>query len=181
MSATRPQHSGRRRKLELDEALPLIDLGLQRLREVCGELRPSELTDFGLAEALSSLGAAATRASGIPVSATETGASRALDASHQLGLFRVAQQALTNALRHSGAATVRLALEWRADAAVLSVVDDGAGFDLDLPRRPNQQGLHGMRERMELLGGELEVASQPSSGTTVWASVPLPPAAAPPP
>lgn len=181
VSATRAQHSGPRRKLELDEALPLIDLGLQRLREVCGELRPSELTDFGLAEALSSLGAAATRASGIAVSVAESGAPRTLDASHQLGLFRVAQQALTNALRHSGAATVRLGLEWRPDVAVLSVVDDGAGFDLDLPRRPSQQGLNGMRERMELLGGALEIASQARSGTTVWASVPLPPAAAPPP
>lgn len=173
MSAAGAAHNGQRRRLELDEALPLVDLALQRLREMCGELRPSELTDFGLVSALQSLGAAASRASGVPIEVVEIGVVRPLETTHQLGLFRVAQQALTNALRHAAPASVRLDLEWRDDAAVLSVSDDGKGFEVDAPRRSNQQGLNGMRERMELLGGQLDVHSQAGAGSTVSASLPL--------
>ncbi len=172
MSAVRPANSPSRRRIELLEALPLVELALKRLREMCGELRPSVLTDFGLSAALVSLSAAATRASGVRVSAAEEGTPLALDPTHQLGLFRVAQQALTNALRHAGATNVRLTLRWTESAAELSVSDDGMGFDPESPRRPEQHGLHGMRERMELLGSLFNVSSSPGGGTTVRASVP---------
>ncbi len=161
-----------RRELEVDEALPLVDLALSRLREVCNDLRPTELSDFGLGAALASLCAAATRASGITVSITEEGEPRTLGGPLQVGLFRVSQQALTNALKHAGAETVRMDLQWRADAVVLCVTDEGIGFDVAARRLPTQQGLRGMRERVELLGGELAVLSAPGSGTRVQASVP---------
>ena len=171
-SAIRAETSAARRELELAEALPLVDLALRRLREVCGELSPSELSEFGLGPALVALGAAAARAGGIVVKAHEHGQPRPLDSRLALGLFRVGQQAVTNALRHSDAATVQLALHWAADAVELSVADDGAGFDMQAELRPDQQGLRGMRERMELLGGMLVVESQRGEGSVVLARVP---------
>ena len=171
-SAARPDTPAARRELELAEALPLVDVALRRLREVCGELWPSELSAFGLGPALVAMCAAAARAGGIVVEAQEQGQPRTLDSRLALGLFRVGQQAVTNALRHSGAATVQLALHWVAGAVDLSVTDDGAGFDPQAERRPDQQGLRGMRERMELLGGTLEITSELGEGSVVRARVP---------
>jgi two-component system sensor histidine kinase UhpB len=171
-SAAHPDTPAARRALELSEAVPLVDLALRRLREVCGELWPSELSAFGLGPALVALCSAAARAGGIVVQAQEHGEPRPLDARLALGLFRVGQQAVTNALRHSGAATVQLALHWSAQAVDLSVADDGAGFNPQAERRPDQQGLRSMRERMELLGGTLLIESQLGEGTVVRARVP---------
>jgi two-component system sensor histidine kinase UhpB len=171
-SAARPDTPAARRELELAEALPLVDLALRRLREVCGELWPSELSAFGLGPALAALCDAAARAGGISVEFQQQGEPRPLDASLELGLFRVGQQAVTNALRHSGAATVQLALNWSEAAVDIGVTDDGAGFDPQSERRPDQQGLRGMRERMELLGGTLFIESQYGEGSVVRARVP---------
>jgi signal transduction histidine kinase len=171
-SATHPNTPAARRELELSEALPLVDLALQRLREVCGELWPSELSAFGLGPALAALCDSAARAGAIVVEMTEEGEPSRLESRLALGLFRVGQQAVTNALRHSGAATVQLALHWSAAAVDLIVVDDGAGFDLRAERRPDQQGLRGLRERMELLGGTLSIESHLGEGSIVRASVP---------
>ncbi len=176
-SAARADLPPARRTLEIDEALPLVDLALRRLREVCSDLAPSELADFGLAPALASLCSAATRASGLAVQSRVDGTPRPLASALQLGLFRVAQAALTNALRHAGAAAVQLSLQWQDDALVLQVSDDGCGFDLQAAKAPSQQGLRGMRERMELLGGNLQVEALPGQGTRVRASVPVPAAA----
>ena len=161
-----------RRELECDEALPLVDRALNCLREVCSELHPTELSDFGLGTALVSLCAAAARASGVAVSVSEEGAQGAADSGLQVGLFRVAQQALTNALRHASAETVRIDLRWRTDMVELSIGDDGIGFDGSVPPLPAQQGLRGMRDRIELLGGDFSITSEPGIGTRVLAKVP---------
>ena len=176
-SAARSDAAPQRRELELAEAMPLVDLALQRLREVCNDLLPSELADFGLLPALQSLCGAARQASGLTVRADSTGTSRPLQQALQLALFRVAQQALTNALRHAAAQVIEVTLAWQPDRVSLIVCDDGAGFDPQAAPAPKQQGLRGMRERMELLGGTLQIESNPGSGSVVRAS--LPTAAAP--
>jgi two-component system, NarL family, sensor histidine kinase UhpB len=175
-SAARADLAPQRRATELDEALPLVDLALHRLREVCNDLGPSELADFGLGAALASMCNAAARAGGLAVEATVEGMPRAVDMALQRALFRIAQAALTNALRHADAVEVRVQLLWRDDALTLEVADNGCGFDLNAVRAPTQHGLRSMRERMELLGGTLNVESNPGNGTLVRARVPLPPA-----
>ena len=168
-SAARADLPLKRRTLEIDEAMPLVDQALRRLREVCNDLLPSELSDFGLFPALASLCGAAARASGLAVQASESGSPRAIEPALQLGLFRVAQAALTNALRHAEADTVLVSLQWQAGDVALTVGDNGVGFDAQAPRAPKQQGLSGMRERMELLGGALVIESSAGCGTTVCA------------
>jgi signal transduction histidine kinase len=171
-SAARAECGSERQSLEIMEALPLVDLALNRLREVISDLRPSELSDFGLGPALASLCAAAARAGGIDVTMQEDGVPRALDSTLELGLFRVAQQSLTNALRHAGAAHVTMDLRWLENHVELRVADDGAGFDGAGPPQAHQHGLRGMRERMDLLGGSLSVESRVGVGTTVCAFIP---------
>lgn len=171
-AAAQPDLPSARRALEIDQALPLVDMALGRLREVCGDLWPSELRDFGLGPALAGVCRAAARAGGIAVTCNETGQPRALASSSLLGLFRVGQQALTNALRHAGAASVRLELDWQDAAVTLTVSDDGRGFDASAPCLPSQHGLRGMRERMELLGGRLCIDSRPGHGSSVQARLP---------
>lgn len=168
-SAARADLPLERRTLEIDEALPLVDQALSRLREVCNDLLPSELSDFGLFLALASLCSAAQRASGLSVQASESGSPQTIEPTLQLGLFRVAQAALTNALRHAGADTVLVTLQWLAGEVALTVSDNGVGFEPQALRAPKQQGLRGMRERMELLGGTLAVESSAGCGTTVCA------------
>ena len=161
-----------RRSLECEEALPLVDRALTGLREVCNRLHPTELSDFGLGPALASLCAAAARASGIAVSVAEEGEPRVSESGLQVGLFRVAQQALTNALRHAGAQTVSIELRWLAHAVELSISDDGVGFDTSAPPLPTQQGLRGMRDRIELLRGDFSITAALGSGTRITARVP---------
>jgi signal transduction histidine kinase len=91
--------------------------------------------------------------------------------------FRVAQEALTNVVRHAGAAHVWIELDRDENRVELSVRDDGVGFDvarrLDQAGRTGRLGLLGMRERVQILGGRLEVDSGPGRGTRVRATFPV--------
>ena len=90
-----------------------------------------------------------------------------------LCLFRVAQEALRNAARHASAQQITLSLRGLEGGLQLAIHDNGCGFDVTLKRDRPSLGLAGMRERVHLGGGELEVESAPGHGTTVLAWVPL--------
>jgi signal transduction histidine kinase len=89
-------------------------------------------------------------------------------------LMRVAQEAVTNALKHAAATAVRVEVRYAADSLVVSVTDDGTGFDAARPPPGGHFGLVGMRERVRKLGGDLRVASSPGGGTAVEVRVPRP-------
>jgi signal transduction histidine kinase len=98
---------------------------------------------------------------------------RALPAAHEEALLRVAQEALHNALRHSGAERVDVTLEKCGTGAVLRVTDDGTGFDPTAIRRAGRHlGLVSMRDRASGVGGTLTVESAPGKGTTIEMEVP---------
>ncbi len=90
-----------------------------------------------------------------------------------LCLFRIAQEALRNATRHAGAQQITLSLRGLDGELHLAIQDDGCGFDATLKRDRPSLGLAGMRERVHLVGGELDIESAPGHGTTVLAWVPL--------
>jgi signal transduction histidine kinase len=94
-------------------------------------------------------------------------------ATHQEALYHVGQEALTNALRHAHARRIDIDLQENQGALLLTVSDNGVGFILR-PETLVSQGLSGMRERLERLGGSLEIASKTGRGTTLLAKVPLP-------
>jgi PAS domain S-box-containing protein len=166
------------------DAAPLA--GLQRTAEqvargvhdVALRLRPTALDDFGLAEALKSAAEEWRRAGGAAV-ALDTdglGAGR-LPPEVETALYRVVQEAVHNALKHARARRVSVLVERHHDRVTAIVEDDGSGFDTEaaLAHPPTGRlGLVGMRERLSLVGGTLEVESALGAGTTVFARVPLP-------
>jgi signal transduction histidine kinase len=92
-------------------------------------------------------------------------------------LYRIAQEALTNILKHAHASRVSLIIEHRTEQITVIVEDDGKGFDVDaVPRYPGSKrlGLLGMEERAALMGGELKVESSQGKGTTLFVRIPLP-------
>jgi signal transduction histidine kinase len=142
------------------------------IHDLSHELHPAKLEMLGLVPALHGLCRETSAAAGLDVALHHESATPHLSSDLALCLFRVAQEALHNVVRHSGAtrADVRLSLECRT--LTLSVADDGVGFDPASPQAGGI-GLLSMRERVHLLGGDLDVRSAPGAGTTVTARLQL--------
>ena len=149
------------------------------LRDVIGELRPPGLAEFGLQAALEGYLAQLRREAGdrLPAIALDID-SQVIDLTEPLALtlFRVAQEALRNALRHSGASEITFGLRRSVDDLVLVVRDDGSGFRM--PARLNDLtdaghfGLAGLAERVDQADGQLTVTSAPGAGTTIAVRLP---------
>ncbi|MFD9948714.1 sensor histidine kinase [Nonomuraea sp. NPDC059023] len=155
----------------LTQALRVTRENLAESRRVVGALRPGDLDECGLPEALRRLSARLCDETGVRAHTVITGMLRPLEAHVQAELLRVAQEAVANARRHAGAGQVTLTLSYMEDLVVLDVHDDGGGFDPE--RAASGHGLSIMRERMEQLGGTLLVESAPGAGATVVAGVPV--------
>lgn len=139
--------------------------GLTALRSLLAEIHPPELGADGLAPALDDLVAPAAR-SGIHASVSVSGAEGAPDETVAL-VWRVAQEAVRNAIRHSRASTLAVTVRGEGPELVLEVVDDGVGFDPAAARDRGQYGLRGLRSLVNDCGGRLQVRSSPGEGTTV--------------
>ncbi|ABG05431.1 multi-sensor signal transduction histidine kinase [Rubrobacter xylanophilus DSM 9941] len=161
---------------ELDRPLELAQQTVVEARRVIEGLRPTVLDDFGLAAAVR-LRAERLRAEGRQADYMENLGEERLPARIETALYRVAQEALTNAVKHSGSDRVYVALERREKKVRLEVRDYGRGFDPSVvPKGSGERvGLSGMRERVALLGGEFKIHSRPGEGTSVVAEVPIPP------
>ncbi len=144
---------------------------LQDVRRLAVELRPKALDDFGLVPALERLVATYTEQTGIRVDLEQTLGGRRLPPETETTLYRITQEALTNVVKHAHATRVSIVLT-RKDASVTAVIeDDGRGFDPGNTREGGY-GLLGMRERVELIGGRLDVEAN-GAGTAVVAEVPV--------
>lgn len=154
---------------------------LAESRRVVLALRPSQLGEGELLDALQRLAVRLREETGLHTDAVVTGTPRRLDPPVQTAILRVAQEALSNVRRHAAARHVSLTLSYIDDMVVLDVQDDGCGFDPRLVGAAAEQargiGQSGMRERLEELGGTLAVESVPGEGTTVAATLPTHPAA----
>jgi signal transduction histidine kinase len=149
----------------------LVVSTLQNVRRLAVELRPSALDDFGLVPAVERLSETFREQSGLEVDlAAHLGEERLLPEA-ETTLYRVIQEALTNVVKHAGASRVSILLQRKRGAVVAVVEDDGSGFDPDVTRE-DALGLAGMRERLALVGGKLQVESSPGRGTTIAAEVP---------
>jgi signal transduction histidine kinase len=145
---------------------------LQDVRRLAVELRPKVLDDFGLVAALERLVQTFSEATAIEVALEASLGAERLPADVETTLYRIVQEALTNIVKHAHARTASIVLMRRGGKAVVTVEDDGGGFDVDATRRDGL-GLLGMRERVQLLDGRLTVESSASSGTTLAVEVPL--------
>ncbi len=143
---------------------------LGEMRLLLFDLRPPLLEEQGLADALHSRLRSVETRSGLVAELHAENAER-LSAAMEQELYRLAQEALNNVLKHAHAARVEVRLNIAGDRATLEIVDDGVGFEPGL-RGGNGFGLAGMRERAERLGGTLRVESAPGAGTRVHVEIP---------
>ncbi|HVR02010.1 MAG TPA: PAS domain S-box protein [Polyangia bacterium] len=152
-----------------------VAAALEGVQRIARGLRPSILDDLGLEEALERLGVEMTRAHGFAVDLQVTGARLPrLPEPTEVALYRIAQEALTNAGKHAAAKGVSILVHRSHVSVRLVIEDDGKGFDTGESRSEGQLGLVGMRERAHLVGGSMTVESSRGRGTTVGVNVPLP-------
>jgi two-component system sensor histidine kinase DegS len=145
------------------------------LRSIARGLRPSVLDDLGLVASINQLLTEAAGREGFDSRFEVRGAERRLPPAVELALFRIAQEAITNAVRHARADQVAVTVEFAVDGIGLRVEDDGVGFDRSRHQREDDGqslGLPGMSERARLIGGRLRLNSQVGDGTVVEAWVP---------
>ena len=155
---------------ELAETRALANQAMRELLSLARQLRPSALDDLGLAAAIAGQVEQLGRGD-VNAGFAAEGDFSDLGVDAQLVVYRVAQEALNNATRHSGAERIEVHLRRAEDGGVaLQVADDGRGFAFDEAERG--LGIGGMRERALLVGGELTIESRPGAGTTVRLTLP---------
>jgi two-component system, NarL family, sensor histidine kinase UhpB len=155
---------------EIADTKALANQAMRELLSLARQLRPTALDDLGLAAAIGGQVEQLSRGE-IDAGLEVEGDFSDLGDDAQLVVYRVAQEALSNAARHSGATRVEVRLRRAGDGGVaLEVTDDGRGFAFDEQQRG--LGIGGMRERALLVGGELTIESRPDAGTTVRLTVP---------
>jgi signal transduction histidine kinase len=145
---------------------------LQDVRRLAVELRPAVLDDFGLVPALERLIDSFAEQTDTRVDFRSALGETRLPSEVETTLYRVVQESLTNIVKHAGARNVSVSLAHRGSAVAAVIEDDGAGFDQRTVREEGI-GLLGMRERLALLDGRLEIESRPGTGTTIVAEVPV--------
>lgn len=161
----------------LRELESLAEGSIENLRRLTRALRPIYLEDLGLVTALEMLARETSQPAALEVDFARTGRERRLSREAELALYRIAQQALNNVVRHARARRAAVQISFLDQEIKLEVSDNGIGFDM--PLNPTDFapsghfGLLGMRERADLIGARLEVQSEPGRGTRLSARLPL--------
>lgn len=143
------------------------------IHRISYRLHPSQLDNLGLAAAVRSLCQDLSAKGKLKVELQQEGIPADLPVDVTLCVFRIAQEALRNCVRHSGAGTARVMLKTAGEEIRLSVSDDGCGFEMHSEAMKKGLGFTSMRERLRIVGGEMQVQSQPMHGTVIQVSVPL--------
>jgi signal transduction histidine kinase len=157
---------------EIEELAGLAADYVRDIRRLIYDLRPAALDELGLVPALRHYLLRRQQEQGLAIGFRADSEAR-LPAPVETALFRIAQEAVNNAIKHAGAQAVDVSLARDRGGVRLTVADDGQGFDPLAPRSSSQVGLWSMRERVEQIGGEFALQSAPGQGTTLTAWVPL--------
>jgi len=160
---------------ELAELRGLVGETLDGVRRLAVHLGPGVLEDLGLRSAIEWLADRVRLEAGLIVDVRLEGDCDSVRSEVAVAVFRVAQEALTNVVRHAQAQRIRLRVTAHADTLELAITDDGKGFSVEEARgRPSSSvGLFGMSERIALVDGRIEIDSKLGRGTTVRATVPI--------
>ncbi len=161
---------------ELDDMDVLVDTAIDDLRKFARNLRPPVLDDFGLVSACEWLGQQAEK-EGIDVAFVPSGSVRRLPQDMEVSIFRIAQEALSNSVKHSGASRVDFSLDFAGNMLTMTLRDNGQGFDPPTSPgslvRAGQMGLVGMFERAEILRASIDLKSQKGHGTVLTVTIPI--------
>jgi signal transduction histidine kinase len=155
----------------LDKSLAATHSGLEETRRALKSLRASPLEDMGLALALRKMVEDTASRANLALDMPDIIMMQLLSPEVEHCIYRVAQEAVTNVMKHANAKKMTVKLESAGGKTILSVSDDGTGFNVDAVDKTSHFGLAGMQERAQMAGGELSVTSKPGSGTTVKLTV----------
>ncbi len=160
-------------KEKLSEILALVDTTVRSIRRIASELRPTLLDDLGLYAAMEWHLEEFERRSGIKRDLVIPETELALSDSLKIGIFRIFQESLTNVARHSAAKNVNVSLLQKDNQLILTIRDNGIGFEEGPMTTKKTLGLLGMKERSMMMGGVYNITSTKGSGTTVTVIIPL--------
>ena len=161
-----------RAKVELRDLRDQVRNALKETRKIIFDLRPMTLDDLGIVPTVRRVLETLRERTGIVPEVLVIGNERRLDTHVEIGLFRIIQEALNNVEKHSRADSVRICFEFGHKFVSVIIEDNGCGFDSGADFGRDHFGLMGMRERINLLNGELLIKSQTGSGSRVFAKVP---------
>jgi signal transduction histidine kinase len=163
--------------LHLEELRGQVNETMKSVRRLSQDLRPAALDRLGLLSALQWLATDVAEYSGIDIKVNVLGTEYRLPEEVELVLFRITQEAMRNVWRHSQATRAEITMEFTESKVRITVSDNGKGFKLpktlDDLARDGKLGLAGMRERTQLIGGNLTVQSEPGKGTSITIELPL--------
>ncbi len=165
----------KRRRDTLSQLQFLTSDSLKELQRIIADLRPAHLDDLGLSATLRWYASRIHELTSVLVRVDIEGNEPALDDAVKITIFRIAQEALNNIVKHSQATNVNVRLDYRNKEAIIFIRDNGKGFDMDAVQSRigrTSLGLAGMEERAMLLGGSLDIRSRPNYGTEVEAMIP---------
>jgi signal transduction histidine kinase len=158
---------------KVQETLMLIDLTVKTVRRIATELRPGILDDLGLIAALDWQSHEFEKRSGIRCEFIAKVNPQELTSDISTGIFRIYQESLTNIARHSNATKVSTMLSKEGNFLKLQVIDNGIGFDVDAAGKKGTLGLLGMKERVLMMNGKIEMKSLPGEGSTFTILAPI--------
>ena len=156
----------------LDRMESQVDATIAGMRRIAADLRPAALDDLGLPAALEALVKSFRLGNDAHCELSFAAPAVDLAPAQATAVFRVVQESLTNIRKHAKASNVDVVVSCGADGVVVTIRDDGVGFAVDAPRKPNSYGLLGLRERAYLLGGDARVTSAPGRGTAIEVRLP---------
>jgi signal transduction histidine kinase len=163
-------------KAEITHTQRLVENSVNAVHRFARELRPAVLDDLGLIPALHAYCRGLAERKKININLTAFSGVESVGGAEKTVLFRVAQEALTNVVRHAQATKIRLGIEKVGDTIRMDICDNGKSFQVEktfMAKNSKRLGLIGMRERIEMVGGGLAIVSAPGKGTTVTASIPF--------
>ncbi|PAE09047.1 histidine kinase [Terribacillus saccharophilus] len=158
--------------LEIQNMRKMVRSSLYEVRRIIYDLRPMALDDLGLLPTIRKYLANIEEFNNIHIDFTALKAEKRLDPKYEVALFRLTQEAVQNAVKHAEPSTIKVRLEVMQELVVISIIDDGKGFDVTV-KKENSFGIIGMRERVEMLDGTIAFHSEIGKGTRVLIKVPL--------
>ncbi len=166
-----------RAKAELSSLKASASSTFQKVREFIFDLRPMMLDDLGLKPTLKRYIDTFREKSGLQVTLTDTGVDRRIEGVREIMIFRAVQELLGNVRNHAQASQVRVNYDMDDNRVRIGVEDNGKGFDVEAALNARQKtiGLPTLKERIALMGGEVQIDSQPGHGTQIVLDVPAPP------
>ncbi|GAB3056868.1 sensor histidine kinase [Virgibacillus ainsalahensis] len=157
---------------EIKNVRSMVRTSLYEVRRIIYDLRPMALDDLGLIPTIKKYVSTISDYNGTAIEFNSIGEDKRVNQKYEIALFRLVQESIQNALKHSEASLIQVKLEIRDDYLAMVVKDNGKGFDPSM-KRDKSFGLIGMRERVEMLEGELNIDSKIGKGTLIFIKVPI--------